>query len=163
MKSFAVYIIVAVAGIGIFALIFTHFNSAEAQNKTSVQWEYAAVTNTFVPYQVERQAVITGTANICYLRANGCQNEEASVELVYTKFLQEMRLEDTNPSKNAAYNRARELAFSKAVAKLGLDGWEMIGQPSFEFDNYVPNFDGGFNVTQNEKSVTPDVYFKRLK
>lgn len=160
-------IIITSIGITIGLLIFgvaalSIFSPSLAQKKYVNQWEYAAITFTNIPYYSENQAVVTGIANVCYLQASGCQNEEIKAELVYSKFLQDFRLENSNNSKSLAYNRARELAYTKAVAKLGLEGWEIIGQPSINFDSYIPDSQGTYRITPENKDAKPDIYFKRL-
>lgn len=150
------------AGLSIFGISTFISPSSEAQKKYVNQWEYAAVTFTAIPFYAENQAVITGVANICYLQQNGCRNEEAKSELIYAKFLQDFRLESTSNSKNLAYSRAKELAYTKAVAKLGAEGWEIVGQPPVAFDVYIPDNQGNYSIGQTNKEVKPNVYFKRL-
>jgi hypothetical protein len=129
---------------------FLIFSPSTAQKKYVNQWEYAAITFTHIPLNSVEQSSITGAANICFLKLNGCQNEEVKAELVYGKFLQDFRLENTSASKNLAFNRVRELAYTKAVAKLGLEGWEIIGQPPVNFDSYIDN-QGTFIIGQANK------------
>ncbi len=137
------------------------FLPSTAQKKYAVQWEYAAINFTTNPFYAENQAVITGITNVCYLQTSGCQNEEIKAEVVFSKFIQDFRLENSNASKNLAFSRARELAFTKAVAKLGLEGWEIIGQPPVEFDAYISDNQGSFRIAQGNKEIKPNVYFKR--
>ena len=113
--------------------------------------------------EFRKQAAFSGAVNICYLQVSGCKNEEVKAEVVYAEFLQDFRLDNTEQSKSFGYNRAKDLAFSKAVAKLGLEGWEIISQPSIEFDNYIPNNQGNFTIYVGNKETKPDVYFKRPK
>ncbi|MDQ6787131.1 MAG: hypothetical protein M3033_10020 [Acidobacteriota bacterium] len=141
---------------------FSILSPSLAQKKYVSQWEYAAINFTSISYSSENQAVITGVANVCYVQTNGCRNEEVNAELIYSKFLQDFRLENTSYSKNLALSRARELAFSKAVAKLGLEGWELIGQPSINFDSYILNNQSTYMIEQANKEAKPNVYFKRL-
>lgn len=140
---------------------FLVFSPSAAQKKYVAQWEYAAITLTYIPPNSENQSPITGVANICFLQLTGCQNEEIKAELIYAKFLQDFRLENTSASKSLAFNRARESAYTKAVAKLGLEGWEIIGQPPVNFDSYIDN-QGAFIIGQGNKELKPNVYFKRL-
>ncbi len=162
MKKFILVSVGIFIGFLIFcAGAFVIFSPSSAQKKYANQWEYAAITFTNIPANAENQAVITGAANVCYLQTNGCQNEEVKAELVYAKFLQDFRLENTGNSKSLAFNRAKELAYTKAVAKLGLEGWEIIGQPSVNFDSYIDN-QGTYVIGQTSKEVKPNIYFKRL-
>lgn len=151
-------IVFLVFGIGALSI----YLPSAAQRKYVNQWEYAAITFTAIPYYSENQALITGIANVCYLQQNGCRNEEARAELIYAKFLQDFRLENTSNSKTLAYSRAKELAYTKAVAKLGAEGWEIVGQPSVNFDVYIPDNQGNYYIGQTNKEVKPNVYFKRL-
>jgi hypothetical protein len=148
-------------GLSIFG-IPSIFPPSSAQKKYVGQWEYAAITFTSIPYYSENQAVVTGIANVCYLQQNGCRNEEAKAEVIYAKFLQDYRLENTSNSKNLAYSRAKELAYTKAVARLGAEGWEIVGQPSVNFDVYIPDNQGNYYIGQTNKEVKPNLYFKRL-
>jgi hypothetical protein len=50
-------------------------------------------------------------------------------EVGIAKFVQDERLENNNGLKGLAVERAVEVAFSKAIAKLGSEGWEMIDAP----------------------------------
>ncbi|HXG82955.1 MAG TPA: hypothetical protein VNI84_02915 [Pyrinomonadaceae bacterium] len=162
MKKFIFVFVGAFVGFLIFcagALLI--FSPSSAQKKYVNRWEYAAITFTHIPLNSENQSPITGAANICFLQTNGCQNEEVKAELVYAKFLQDFRLENTSSSKNLAFNRAKELAYTKAVAKLGLEGWEIIDQPSVNFDSYIDN-QGTYIIGQGNKEPNPNIYFKRL-
>lgn len=142
-------------------LVFSIYSPSLAQKKFENHWEYAAVTFTNVPFSSDNQPIITAVANICFLQINGCQNEEVKAELPYSRFLQDFRLENSNDSKILAYDRARELAFTKAVAKLGLEGWEITGQPSINFDTYILNNQGNYTISKGNKEIKPNVFFKR--
>ena len=152
------------AGISICGLLYL-FGSApiSAQKNAAIQWQYCAVTKTYIADNSENQAVIKGGADICYIQTNGCQSEEIKSELIYSKFLQDFRLENVENSKGLAYNRARDLAFAKAVTKLGTEGWEMMTAPTLEFDTYIQNPQGTYAISQGAKDTKPDVYFKRIK
>jgi hypothetical protein len=162
-KNYFVCIGIAV-GIAFFFISSKIFDvSTVAQKNTSVQWEYCAITAAYIPAGSENQPVINGAVNVCYLQTTGCKNEEIKSELAFTKFLQEFRQENTEYAKTLAYNRAKDLALSRAVAKLGAEGWEMTNQPTFKFDNYIQNSQGNFTVVQGSKETKSDIYFKRLK
>jgi len=161
-KVIIAFVSAAVVFLFLFAGAFSIFSPSFAQKKYVSQWEYSAITFTAIPFNLENPPVITAVANVCYLQTNGCQNEEVKAELIYSKFLQDFRLENSNYSKTLALSRARELAFSKAVAKLGLEGWEIIGQPSVNFDSYILNNQGTYTIEQANKEARPNVYFERL-
>jgi hypothetical protein len=155
----------AVITIGILVAGFFAFSfrsPSSAQRKQQNQWEYAAITYTTVPFNSENQPFITAVANVCFLQQNGCRNEEIKAELVYAKFLQDFRLENTFSSKNLGNNRARELVFTKAVARLGSEGWEMMGEPSVNFDNYILDAQGSYAISLGNKEIKPNIYFKRM-
>lgn len=164
MKKFYFVFVGIVVGFLFFFVSSKIFDiSTEAQKNASVQWEYCAITATYIPSGTENQPIINGAVNICYLQANGCKNDEVKSELAYAKFLQDFRMENTESSKNLAYNRVKDLAFSKAVARLGSEGWEMTSQPTIKFDSYIQNYQNNFIVIQGSKETKFDIYFKRLK
>lgn len=137
-------------------------SSSSAQKKYVNQWEYAAITFTAIPANTENQAVIVGLTNVCYLQTGGCQNEEVKAELIYAKFIQDFRLENTSFAKSLAYNRARDLSYAKTVAKLGSEGWELIGQSPYNFDAFIPDGQGAYTIVQGTKETKPNIYFKRM-
>lgn len=155
------------AGVALFAALFIFgagamlFSPSTAQKKYAQQWEYAAITAAYIPAAAENQATLTGIAGVCFLETSGCRNEEIKGELIYAKFLQDFKLENTANSKSLAFNRAKELAYTRAVAKLGLEGWEIIGQPPVNFDVYIEN-QGAYSIAPGNKEIKPNVYFKRL-
>jgi hypothetical protein len=163
MKKYLFTIAPITIGILIFGILaFSIYSPSLAQKRSQNQWEYAAITFTSVPFSSENQPFITAIANVCFLQSSGCRNEEVKAELVFAKFLQDFRLENTNNSKNLAYNRARELAYTKAIAKLGSEGWEIIGQPSVNFDTYILDIQGNYIISPGSKEIKPNIYFKRI-
>lgn len=138
------------------------YSPSSAQKRFQNSWEYAAITFTTVPFSSENQSVITAIANVCFLQSSGCRNEEVKADLVLSKFLQDFRLENTNNSRNLAYNRAKELVYTKAIAKLGSEGWEIVGQPSVNFDSYILDIQGNYIISSGSKEIKPNVYFKRM-
>ena len=136
---------------------------ASSQRKYVNQFEYCAVNYTDVPYSVQAQAPLISIANICYIEANGCRNEELKTEFSYSKFLQDYRLENDKDSRDFAYSKARENALAKVIAKLGNEGWEIISSPTIEFDAFIPNTQNDFEIEKGNKDLKPNIYFKRLK
>jgi hypothetical protein len=141
---------------------------SSAQKAARNQWEYATIIGafSFSPTK-ERTNKIAGIAEICYLQAAGCRLAEVKHEIDFTAYLQDraLPLNDTNDLRNRAGIRASEIAFQKALAQMGNEGWEIVGEPdlNFEFidyDNYLRLDDKSvfFNRTN-----TKAVYFKRLK
>lgn len=158
--SAAAVFMLAIAG---FAAIMSQFPAA-AQRDAAGRWEYASITGSFAPYSTENPSIVaTAAVNICYMQADGCRNEEVRAEINYSRFFQDARLENTERSRTLAERRAAEIAFAKAMAKLGLDGWEMVSSPELQFDNYVPSGPNSFRVEQGEKQRAPDIYFKRAR
>lgn len=90
-----------------------------APNQGNIVWEYAIVMG------VNPTAKSAGQASICYFRATGCQPETVEIEKGHPRD-----------------------ALAIAVAKLGQDGWEMMGE--------------GKNLSDNS-SWTGSLYFKRPK
>jgi hypothetical protein len=146
---------------------YTVFNqTSSAQKQLRSQWEYAAIVSaySFAPYK-DRVNRIYGMAEICYLQTSGCRRAEIKYELDYGAYLQERAEQETAASRNDASLKASEIAFQKAVAQLGSEGWEIIGDPKLDFE--FVNVDD-YNKFDNksvlfERMSTKAVYFKRLK
>jgi hypothetical protein len=102
-----------------------------------------------------------GRGNICYMQAGGCQNEEVRAEISFTKFFQDTRLGNSPKTRALAYDKAVETAYAKAIAKLGLEGWELVSTPGLEFDNYFQNAQRNYTVQEGDKDRKSDLYFKR--
>ena len=159
-----------VIGIGIilaatFFLVAQYFDRNVTALKTAaLTWEYAAVTGSYVPYSSDNPSSnAVAAVTICYIKADGCQNEEVKSEVNYSKFLQDTRQENTIAARRLAQNRATETAFAKAFAKLGSSGYEMVSAPGLQFDQYVLNSSGTYTVQEGSNERTADIYFKRQK
>jgi hypothetical protein len=144
--------------------LFTPAGSAQKQAR--LQWEYAAITSaySFSPYK-DRVNKINGMAEICYLQANGCRRMEVKHELDYGTYLQERAEQESFQARKDASVKASEIAFHKAVAQLGSEGWEIVTEPKLEFE--FVNVDD-YNKFEDksvlfERTSTKAVYFKRLK
>jgi hypothetical protein len=147
---------------------FSWSRTGSAQRQTRSQWEYAAITSaySFSPSK-DKTNKISGMAAICYLQATGCRFAETKHELDYGAFLQDRQLPllDAYQTRKEAGVKASEIAFQKAVAQLGSEGWEIVSEPNLEFE--FVNYDD--YVKFEDKSVlfqranTKAVYFKRLK
>ena len=139
---------------------------SSAQRTARAQWEYAAIVSvyTFAPTK-DRVNKIYGMAEICILQANGCRRSEIKHELDYGGYLQERAEQESFQTRRDASVKASEIAFQKAVAQMGFEGWEIVGDPNLKFD--FVNLDD-YNKFE-DKSVlfkrenTQAVYFKRLK
>ena len=138
--------------------------NVEAQKNAQIMFDYAAVTGAYVPYTSDNPSVnFVAAVNICYMRADGCQNEEVRGEVNYSKFLQDSRQENTQAARRLAQNKATETAYAKAFAKLGLQGFDMVSSPGLQFDQYVPNSAGTFTVQEGSSERTADIYFRRQR
>ncbi len=122
---------------------------AQRSPKSRVQRsEYCAIVGAHSDGFGIKKEKYKGVATICYFRSSGCRREEVSFELVYADFLKEGA--DANQFYNtyAARMRAEESALSKAITKLGDDGWEMVGENRIDFSSAVD-------------TNTRAIYFKR--
>src|ERR1044071_2590897 len=155
---------VTILAIAVFAVAQSFERNVAAQKNATVTWEYAVVTGAYVPYTSDNPSANSVAAvTICYMKADGCQNEEVRGEVNYSKFLQDSRQENTQLARRLAQNKATETAYAKAFARLGMGGYEMVSSPVLQFDQYVPNSAGTFTVQEGNNERTPDVYFKRQK
>ena len=147
---------------------FSVFNPTSSAQKTArAQWEYASIVSAYSlsPYK-DRVNRIFGMAEICYLQTTtGCRRAEVKYELDYGMYLQERAEQESSASRNDASLKASEIAFQKAVAQLGSEGWEIVSDPNLNFESV--NVDS-FNKFEDksvlfERMNTKAVYFKRLK
>ena len=150
--------IVAVVG-GVIAYLSTA--KSEAQRNAGVRFEYAVINGNYLPYPADNPSVVSSAANICYLQASGCQNEEVRAEVNLSKFAQDERLENSSGIRQLAQARAVQSSFSRAIAKLGSEGWEIISAPEIEFDLYYTNPQGIPSVKEGSKTERRHVWFKR--
>ncbi|MEQ1764504.1 MAG: hypothetical protein ABL984_15345 [Pyrinomonadaceae bacterium] len=153
----AAAIIVAIGGVvGYYATA-----TSKAQRNTLVRFEYAVINGNYLPYPPDNPSVVTSAANICYLQAGGCQNEEVRTEVNLSKFAQDERLENSSALRRLAQERAIQSSFSRAIAKLGGEGWEMVEAPEIEFDLYYTNPHGIQTVKEGARTERRHVWFKR--
>ena len=155
-------------GIGLVVLLGFYFisPSGAAQKAARTQWEYASIkaAYTFEP-QKDRLNKIYGMAEVCYLQPNGCKRLEIKHEFDYGSFLQERGLAENFDTRKQASLSAGEIAFQKAMAQLGTEGWEIISDPDLPIE-FVTIDD--YNKYENKSHLftrhnTQAVYFKRLK
>ncbi len=100
------------------------FAQGKAEKPAERRWEYCLIKETTSRYKNGSSGEIGYYARICNSRAAGCQMEE---------------VEGTN----------LEDALMKTIAKLGSDGWEMVGS-------------GAFSLYVQEGHENPErLYFKR--
>jgi hypothetical protein len=158
--TLAVLICLSVAG-SLIALSI--FQPAEAQRAASSRFEYAVINGSYTPYPADAPTVVTAAVNICFLQNTGCRNEEVKIEIVIGKFLQDERIENTPAARALVTQRASETAFSKAISRLGTEGWEMIDRPAIEFDLYYTNQQGAQSVREGNRTERQHVWFKRTR
>ena len=121
-------------------------SSAQQSRRNGIQrWEYCVVLHAGCQATKEKYV---GIATICYFRSSGCRREEVVFELTYADFLKQadLSLGESYNRSEAAPARAAESALSKAITKLGNDGWEMVGDGRIDFSN---------------NNVPKAIYFKR--
>ena len=87
-------ILVAAAIIATIGGLVGYYSTArsEAQRNNPVRFEYAVINGNYLPYPADNPSVVSSAANICYLQAVGCQNEEIRIEINLSKFAQDERL-----------------------------------------------------------------------
>lgn len=127
---------------GLVVMSFPRQSFAQQARRNRVQrWEYCAILNARIKWPLQSKEKYTGIATICYFRNSGCRSEEVIFELTYADFLKQA---DAKQGEN--YNRnytapakATESALSKAITKLGDDGWEMIGDGRIDFASGADN------------------------
>ncbi len=145
---------------------FSFFSSSSAQKVARTQWEYAAIKSVYAfPPAIDKLNRIFGMVEICYVQSTGCKRQEIKYELDYGEFLQERGLAENYTSRSKANLSASEVAFHKALAQLGNDGWEIVSEPNLTFE--FVNIDE-YNKYENKSHLfvrenTKAVYFKRIK
>lgn len=139
-------------------------DQASAQKENAAQWEYAILGSPYFPFTAENtDSIIVATVNICYVQAAGCRNEQERGEVIVSRFLQETRLEGSADTRKLMQNRAAENAYSRAFARLGLEGFELVSASALKFDRYVATSRGGNTVLPGEYESNGDFIFKRPK
>lgn len=162
-KAAFVFAIVGFAVMLVFT-IATHMSSrAEAQRNVGARFEYAVINGLYLPYPADGPSSVSSAVNICYLQTQGCQNEEVRAEVNISKFLQDERLENGSHARSLAASRAANTAYSRAISKLGGDGWELVDAPPVEFDLYYTNQQGIQTVKPGQQSDRRHVWFKRVR
>lgn len=140
--------------------------TGSAQKAARNQFEYATIVAvySFSPYK-DRVNKIYGMTEICYLQTTGCRRVEIKHELDYAEYLQARAEQESFQSRKDASVKASEIAFQKALAQLGSEGWEMVGEPdlSYEFVNVDDYNRFEDKSVLFERQNTKAVYFKRLK
>ena len=135
--------------------------TTEAQRNGTARFEYAVINGSYQPYPSDGVSAVSAAVNICYLQTVGCQNEEIKNEVNLNKFIQDERLENSAAVKRLAQDRAFQTSFSRAIAKLGSEGWEMVEAPEIEFDVYYTNQQGIQAVKEGSKTGRQHIWFKR--
>lgn len=162
-KATAIFAMVGFAGLLLLASAVYVSNKTEAQRGVSTRFEYAVINGVYPPYPPDGPSTVSSAVNICYMQMSGCQNEEVRAEINISKFLQDERLENAGNVKALATYRAMNTAYSKAFAKLGAEGWEVVEAPEIEFDLYYTNPQGIQTVKSGQQTERKHVWFKRVR
>lgn len=157
------FVLVGFVGMVLFTIATKLSAPAEAQRGTSARFEYAVINGPYLPYPADGPSSVSSAVNVCYLQASGCQNEEVRAEINISKFLQDERLENASNARALATSRAVNTAYSRAISKLGADGWELVDSPAVEFDLYYTNQQGIQSVKTGSQSDRKQVWFKRVR
>ena len=157
------FLIVGLAALSFIYLGKSFGTPAEAQRGASARIEYAVINGSYSPYPADGPSTVSSAVNICYLQSTGCQNEEIRSEINISKFLQDERLDNAGNAKTLAGYRAMNVAFSKAIAKLGAEGWEMVDSPEIEFDLYYTNPQGIQTAKLGQQTDRKHIWFKRYR
>ncbi len=166
MKRVLVISLSSILAIVFLGGIFSYFNKSSAQKAVNRQFEYAVISDVYyLQPEPERINKIIGIVNVCIIRTAGCKQSEIKEELDYGKFLKDANLPETFGARQTASLKIAEIAFQKALAQLGNDGWELIAEPKQEFRtvslyNYEKFEDKSLLFI---KRNTDAIYFKREK
>jgi hypothetical protein len=145
---------------------FSIFSTSSAQKVARMQWEYASIKAVYsLTPSKERLNKIFGMAEICYMQPNGCRRLEIKHEVDYGEFLVERGLSENFTTRTMASSTASDVAFQKALAYLGNEGWELVSEPDIKFESV--NIDE-YNKFENKSLLiirenTKAVYFKRAR
>jgi hypothetical protein len=164
MKQRILFIsVVCIAVAAVFMTAAFVYGPAEAQRPIGNRFEYAVINGSYSPYPPDGPSTISSAVNVCYVLGNGCQNEEIKVEVGIAKFLQDERLENNARARSLAQERATQLGYSKAISKLGGEGWEIISAPAIEFDIYYQNQQGMPTVKEGNRAARQHIWFVRAR
>lgn len=108
----------------------------KVESKDATKWEHCAITASYAMQQRDKPPV--GLAVICFFQESGCREVTIRAEGESRGF-----------PPNELYTIARKKALSRAIAQLGSDGWELVGEMQ-----YPKQFD------TDEKDLRA-LYFKR--
>lgn len=119
MKRTQILTLALVLAIGLLAGLLTNLNAEpiyaqRPESKMGEKWEYSAITYvvTDVTYTAARDRnKVVASAGICYFQASGCRREVVEVLV-----------------DSANVSEANSFALAKATARLGEEGWAMLGE-----------------------------------
>ncbi|PYS91692.1 MAG: hypothetical protein DMF64_11450 [Acidobacteria bacterium] len=83
-------------------------HAQQSDRRAGERWEYCAITDVS---SIGQEGKTIGSAKICYFQASGCRKEAV----------------ETTVEGNANFAEATKAALARATAKLGAEGWEMLG------------------------------------
>ena len=90
----------------------------QTENKVVIKWEHCAITDFYGTGQDNKPPI--GIAVICFFQESGCREVTIRVEGETRGF-----------PPTELYEIARKKALSKAIAQLGKDGWELVGEMTY--------------------------------
>ncbi len=149
----ALIVMAAFAGAMMSSRVFTaqpvKAEQAGQGRRTEAQkWEYCAIFRT-PSEQVVKFQNYTSTVRVFYFQSAGYQREEV--------------IEGTINSRDGSTKSAMDEAMNKALAKLGDEGWEMVGPGQFRTAERLPVDDphrpGQYRTLERPEAL----YFKRPK
>jgi hypothetical protein len=142
-------LVAVTCGLLLFGVSLPRQSSAQKSTRSKItRWEYCAIVGAQSDGFGAKKEKYRGVATICYFRSSGCRREEVSFDLICATFLKQGADANQYANISAARMRAEESALSKAITKLGDDGWEMVGENRIDFSN---------GIEVNNKAI----YFKR--
>ena len=92
----------------------------QSDRRAGERWEYCAITD--VTAVGDTEGKVLGHVNICYFQTSGCHKETLEAAVAND------------------FGDAKQAALAKATAKLGAEGWELIGEAT-KFGFYQENVD----------------------
>ena len=107
--------------------------SSKASVAKTQRWEYCAVT---IPYPSSRfdSEVHVAAASITYFTPSGHRREDVRSEISDAEIKKDLvDKNNINYVRSMANQRAADDALAKAIAKLGDDGWEMVGESPIRY------------------------------
>ena len=116
---------------------FLKAQQAQAQQLSKQRWEYCAVVDSYGMDDANGKPAV-GFAKIGYFEESGYREDTIKVQG-----------DVTGVQRDAVYEKARQKGLAVAIAQLGSQGWELVGESPFA---------KRFQSDEKDRSV---LYFKR--